>query len=109
VTACTIPATSFADFSVNLDSGSYTMTAGTATATVRVKSFSFGSVALKVNGLPAGVSATLSQQNLVSGVVTLTLSASKTAKAQTVPISLWAYGNNRVHSATFYVKVVPAT
>lgn len=107
--ACAIPAPSFADFSVNMDSEAYTMTAGKAIATVRVNSFAFGPVALQVNGLPAGVSASLSQQNLVSGVVTLTLSASKTAKAQNVPISLWAYGNSRVHSATFYVKVVPAT
>jgi hypothetical protein len=72
-----------------------------------VNSFSFGAVTLAVTGLPVGVTATLSQQNLVSGVSTLTLTAAKTAVNQTVPITLWAYGNSRVHSATFYVHVIP--
>jgi hypothetical protein len=107
--ACTAPTPSFADFSVDLDNYIYTMTAAKAVATVRVNSFGFSPVALSVAGLPAGVSGSLSQTSLTSGAVTLTLTASKTAVVKTVPITLWASGNNVVHSATFYVKVVPAT
>jgi hypothetical protein len=76
---------------------------------VRVNSFGFGPVALSVTGVPAGVSGSFSQTSLTSGAVTLTLTASKTAVAKTVPITLWAEGNDRVHTATFYVEVVPAT
>jgi hypothetical protein len=92
-----------------MDNDAYTMTSGKAVATVRVNSFAFGPVTLAVSALPAGVSASLSRNNLVSGVVTLTLTAAKTAANQNVPVTLWAYGNSRVHSATFYVHVIPAT
>ena len=107
--ACTVPAPSFADFNINLDNDTYAMIGAKAVATVRVSSFAFGPVTLSVSGLPAGVSATLSQKTLVSGVATLTLIASSNALAQTVPITLFASGNHVVHSATFYVHVVPAT
>jgi Right handed beta helix region len=107
--ACTIPAPSFSDFNINLDNDSYVMTAGKAVATVRVNSFAFGPVTFNVTGLPKGVRAALSQSSLVSGVATLTLTASSKAVAQTVPITLFASGNNVVHSATFYVTVDPAT
>ena len=40
------------DFNVSLDNGSYTMSSGRATATVRVNSFNFGTVNLSVSGLP---------------------------------------------------------
>jgi hypothetical protein len=107
--ACALPTPSFPDFNVNLDNYAYTMVSGQAVATVRVNSFSFGTVTLSVTGLPAGVTATLSQKSLVSGVVTLTLKAAKTAVNQNVPITLWVNGNSRVHSATFYVHVIPPT
>jgi hypothetical protein len=107
--ACTVPTPLFTDFAVNMDNDAYTMTSGKAVATVRVNSFAFGPVTLAVSALPAGVSASLSRNNLVSGVVTLTLTAAKTAANQNVPVTLWAYGNSRVHSATFYVHVIPAT
>ncbi len=109
VIACTVPTPSFADFSVNLDSGTYAMTSGKAVATARVNSFGFGPVALTLSGLPAGVGASFSQQNLVSGVVTVSMTAAKTAISQTVPVTLFATGNNRLHSVTFYLKVVPAS
>ena len=107
VDACALPAPTFADFNVNLDNDSYTMASGKAVATVRVNSFWFGEVTLAATGMPAGVTASLSRQNLWSGVVTLTLTAAKTAVNQIVPITLWGYGESRVHSATFYVHVIP--
>jgi len=107
VVACALPTPSFPDFNVNLDSYAYTMTSGKAVATVRVNSFDFPEVILAVTGMPAGVTATLSRQSLWSGVVTLTLNAAKTALNRNVPITLWAYGSSRVHSATFYVHVIP--
>jgi len=105
VAACTAPAPAFADFNVNMDSNLYSMTAGVATATVRVNSFGYGAVNLQVSGLPAGVSASLSQSSMVSGVATLTLKASSTAVTQTAPITLYAVSGSRVHSVTFYVQV----
>ncbi len=107
--ACAIPASSFADFNVNVDSGNYTMSSGKTVATVRVNSFAFGAVTLKATGIPPGVSASISNGNLVSGVATLTLSSTKYAVNQTVPITLFAVSGSRVHSVTFNVHVVPLT
>lgn len=107
VSACTAPAPTYTDFHVNVDSQSYTMSAGHAVATVNVHSFGTGSVALRVTGLPTGVTASISQPNLVSGIAKLTLSASASAATQTVPITLWGATSGRVHSVTFQVSVAP--
>jgi len=106
-TQCAVPKTDFADFALNLDSGSYTMSSGKVVATARVKSFSYGTVALKVTGLPSGVSASISNGSLASGAATITLSATKSAANQTVPITLWGVSGSRVHTATFNLHVVP--
>ncbi len=107
--ACAIPAASYNDFSVNLNNRNFTMSDGTAVATVRVNSFGFGPVTLAATGMPSGVTASISDTSMVSGVATLTLSAAKTAARQTVPITLWAAGNGRVHSVTIDVTVVPTS
>ena len=88
-----------------MDSAAYTMSAAKAVATARVNSFGFGTVNLQVSGLPAGVTAALSQSSLVSGSVTLTFTAKSTAVKQTVPITLWAVSGSRVHNVTFYLNV----
>jgi hypothetical protein len=106
VTACTAPKSSFADFQLNLDNRTYTMNSGKAVATARVSSFGSGAVTLRVTGMPGGVSASISNANMVSGVSTITLSATSAAANQTVPITLWATSGSRVHSATFSVSVV---
>lgn len=105
--ACNAPPPMFADFNVDLDNRTYTMSGGQATATARINSFGYGSVALSVTGLPSGVSANLSQQNLVDGVVTVGLSAANRASNQTVPVTLWARGADKVHSVTFELHVIP--
>jgi hypothetical protein len=105
--ACAVPTTTYKDFNVIVDSGKYTMAAGKSVATVHVNSFGFGAVTLSATGMPSGVTTSISNGSLTSGVATLTLSASKTAAKQTVPITLWATGSNRVHSVTFNVVVVP--
>ena len=107
-TACAVPASNYADFNVNVDSGSYTMSSGKATATIRIKSFGFGTVNLSMSGLPSGVSASISNGSLTSGVATLTLSATSSAVNQTVPVTLWAVSGSRVHTVTFNLHVVPA-
>lgn len=107
VTACAVPTPSFTDFAVNVDSAAYSMTAGTAVATVHVNSFGYGPVALNPQGMPSGVSATLSQQTLTSGTATITFTSTKTAVAQKVPITLFATSGSRVHLVTFYVQVYP--
>jgi len=105
---CGVPAPSFSDFSVNADNRSYSMSRGHTTATLRVSSFNFGTVNLKVTGLPRGVSASLSRSSPTSGAVTLHLSANSTAARQTVPITIWAYGGSRVHTVTVNVHVARA-
>jgi hypothetical protein len=105
--ACAVPTPSYADFHVVVDSGSYTMSSGQAVATIHVNSFGTGAVTLHATGMPAGVTASISQPNLVSGVAKLTLSASASATAQTVPITLWAADSDRIHSVTFKVAVAP--
>jgi Right handed beta helix region len=107
VAACREPTASFADFNVNLDNRNYTMSGGNAVSTIRVNSFGSGAVSLRATGMPSGVSASIGNANLVSGVATLTLSATKLAANQTVPITLWATSGSRVHSVAFNVHVVP--
>ena len=103
--SCAPPSAAYPDFNVSVDSGSYTMTSGLATANVRVNSFNFGAVNLSVSGLPTGVTASFSNQSLTNGYSTLTLTASSTSTAQTVPVTLWAISGDRVHSATFNLTV----
>ena len=105
VAACTAPVPSYADFAVNVDNTTYTMTSGKAVVTARVFSYGSGTVALQPADLPAGVSASLSTQSLTGGAATLTLTASASAATQSVPITLFATSGPRVHSVTFYVKV----
>jgi hypothetical protein len=105
VAACTAPAPTFSDFNVNVDNNVYTMSAAKASVMVKVNSFGYGPVNLKVTGLPAGVTASLSQSSLTSGNVTLTLTAAPTATTQKVPVTLWGTSGSRVHSVTFYVNV----
>jgi hypothetical protein len=106
--ACAVPTPKYADFNVILNSGNFTMSGGSVAATARVISFGFGTANLSVTGLPSGVSASISNGSLVSGVSTITFWASSSAANQTVPVTLWAVSGSRVHSATFYLHVVPA-
>lgn len=108
VTACTAPAPSFTDFSLSLDRESYAMSAGKAAAHLRVNSFGYGTVTLALSGLPAGVTATLSSNSLVSGPVTITFSASTSVTSKVVPITIWASSGARVHYITVNVNVSPA-
>src|ERR1017187_4315033 len=103
---CAAPQPSFVDFNVNVDNRTYAMVSGKTVVNVQVNSFGSGAVTLSTTGLPSGVTATISQPTLVSGFATLTLTAAKTATAQTVPITLWAVGSGGVHSVTFSVQVV---
>ena len=84
------------------------MASGKAVATVRVNSFGYGPVALKAEGMPAGVGASISQNNLTSGVVTVTFSSTTSAVAQTVPITLFGVSGSRVHTITFNLHVTPS-
>jgi len=104
---CTAPTSSYADFSMDADNRAYTMTGGKAVSTVHVNSFGLGPVNLRLSGVPAGVTASLSQQNLVSGTVTITFNTSLAAIAQNAPITVWGTSGSRVHSITFYLQIQP--
>jgi hypothetical protein len=71
-------------------------------------SFGYGTVTFAIAGLPAGVTATLSSQSLVSGAVTVTFTASASAAKKMVPITIWATSGARVHYITVNVNVSPA-
>ena len=84
------------------------MSAGKATAKLRVDSFGYGTVSLAISGLPTGVTATLSSKSLISGAVIVTFSASTSAVSKVVPITIWATSGTRVHYITLNVAVSPA-
>jgi hypothetical protein len=107
-TSCSIPTQSYKDFDVNVDRQSYSMSAGHATAAVKVDNYGWGTVSLSVSGLPAHVSASFSQGSIYSGVLHLYLSATQYAANQTVPITIWATSGSRAHSVTVNVHIVPA-
>ncbi|HET6207738.1 MAG TPA: right-handed parallel beta-helix repeat-containing protein [Terracidiphilus sp.] len=102
--ACWVPSAAFPDFQVVLNNDTIYMTGGAGTATVNVRSFGYGPVTLWLRGLPWGVNAAFSQNNLVSGMVTIRLSASSVG-SQTVPVTLWAVSGSRVHTITFNLAV----
>jgi Right handed beta helix region len=106
--ACTAPTPTFSDFNVNVDNNVYTMSAAKASVMVKVNSFGYGPVNLKMTGLPSGVTASFSQSSLTSGVATLTLTAAPTATTQKVLVTLWGTSGSRVHSVSFYVNVSAA-
>jgi hypothetical protein len=106
--ACAVPNPAISDFAVDLNAETYSMTSSGVVVAAHVKSYGTGTVTLSVTGLPSGVSASLSQSSLVSGVVNLTLKATDRAARQKVPITLWAVSGSRVHSVTFDVQVEPS-
>jgi Right handed beta helix region len=102
---CTAPTPTYTDFRVTVESNNYAMSGAKAVATARVTSFGYGTVSLRLTGVPAGVTATISQSSLMSGAATITFNATSTAAMQRVPVTLWASSGSRVHSVTFYVNV----
>lgn len=111
-TACGVPAPVYPDFALLARNAvnfiqSYTMVNGALTIPLQVKSFGFGPVHLSARGLPQGVNAAFSSSSLVSGSSILTLTASSTAAAQRVPITIFGTAPNRTHSLTLWVKVNP--
>jgi hypothetical protein len=81
------------------------MKAGQVIAFLKLSSFGYGPVSLSVSGLPGGISASFSQNNIASGIVNLTFSAAPWAGTQTVPVTLWGISGSRVHSMTFNLAV----
>lgn len=106
--ACWVPTSSFPDFAVNLNEESVSMDKGSASTTVNVNSFGYGTVYLWITGMPSGSWAWLGQTSMVSGTTTLYFGSSATVATQTVPVTLWASSGSRVHSITIYVTVTPS-
>jgi hypothetical protein len=110
---CAIPAPAYPDFGLYAhDNTSYVsswvMSAGKLSIPLQVRSYSYGTVRLSVSGLPSGVSGYFSPSALVSGNSVLTLSATSSAKWQTVPVTIFATSGSRVHTITIWVAVRPA-
>lgn len=108
--ACTVPAPSYADFQLlarNAASyiSAYAVSNGSVSIPLQLRSFGYGMVQLSVSGLPSGVTASFSSSLLSSGASVLTLTASKSAGAQTVPVTVIASGKNRVHTLTVWVAL----
>jgi len=101
--ACAAPPPDYPDFSVSLNRPGYTMSGGQATAKVRVTSFSDGPVNMWLEGLPSGVNANFSANNVSRGQILLTLTGS--GWGQTSQVTLWATSGDRVHSVTFNLTV----
>ncbi len=105
--SCSAPTPDYADFSIGLNREHYTMQGGQVVAKVNLASFGYGPVSLSMSGLPYGVGASFSTNNVPSGLVTLTLSAASGAATQTAPVTLWGVSGSRVHSMTFNLAVSP--
>ena len=106
---CAPPTPTYTDFIAYTDTSTYTMVAGVATATIHVYSYGAGAVTLKALDLPTNVTASFSPSLLTSGVSVLTLKASKSAVAQTVPILITSTSGNQTHAVTVNVVVVPGS
>jgi hypothetical protein len=102
---CWVASPSYTDFAVDLDKEVISMANGVATTGVHVKSYGYGNVSMWITGMPANSWAWLDKSGMVSGDTVLHFGASKTAAAQTVPVTLWAASGSRVHSITIYVSV----
>lgn len=110
---CAIPTPTYSDFGLYAhDATSYisswVMSAGRLSIPLQVRSYNYGTVRLSVSGLPSGVSGYFSPSTLVSGNSVLTLSATSSAKWQTVPVTIFATSGSRVHTITIWVAVRPA-
>lgn len=112
VTPLLAPAPAVADFNVyratlrNEYLTNY-MSNGTVSIPLQVKSFGYGPVSLSVTALPRGVWGYFSSSTLTSGSTILTLRAAPSASTQTIPITVLATGNGRVHTLTMEVYVRP--
>ena len=110
---CGVPSPAYPDFGLYAhDNTSYVsswvMSGGKLSIPLQVRSFSYGTVDLSVSGLPSGVSASFSPAAVANGSSTLTLSASSSAKSETVAITVFGVSGSRVHTITFWVAVRPA-
>jgi len=103
--ACAAPPADYPDFSVSLNRTGYTISGGQATAKVRVSSFGDGPVNMRLAGLPSGVSANFSANNISYGQILLTFTGSGLGQASQV--TLWATSGDRIHSITFNLTVGP--
>lgn len=107
---CAVPLAAYPDFTVMAHNAasyvsSYKMSSGNVSIPLQIRSFNYGTIQLSASGLPAGVTATFSSPSLVSGNSTLTLTASSSATAQTVPITIFAISGSRVHTLTLWVAI----
>jgi hypothetical protein len=110
--ACGVPTAAYPDFQVLTHNAapwvsSYTMSGGTVTIPVQLRSFGYGTVHLYATGMPSGVSASFSSAYLTSGSSNMILKASTSASWQTVPVTIWGVSGNRVHTVTVMVNVRP--
>jgi hypothetical protein len=106
--ACWVSAPSYADFAVNLSKPSISMSRGSASVPLFIHSYGYGAVNLQISGLPSGVWASFSRNNLASGTVTIQIRASASAGYKTVPITIWAISGSRVHTITVNLNVTPS-
>jgi hypothetical protein len=106
--ACAIPSQTYKDFTMNLNAEKYSMSSGHVSIGLKVANYGYGTVYLSVSGLPSNVSASFNRTSLSSGIVSLTLSASRYAAYQTVPITIWGISGSRVHPVTVNVHITPA-
>jgi hypothetical protein len=109
---CTPPNTGYPDFQILAHNAAtyiptYTMSAGTVSIPLQIRSFGYGNVSLSAYGIPSGVSTTFSPLSLTSGSSVFTLTAASNAAEQTVPLTIFATSGGRVHSITVEVAIEP--
>ena len=85
------------------------MVNGKATINLAVKSYGWGVVYLGGLTLPPGVSASFTTTSLASGPSVLTLTANRSAKSDTVQLTIFGQSKGRVHPITVLLVVAPPT
>lgn len=122
---CHPPLPSYADFNLTTDNRTYSTVKGKATILFQMKSYgstpiiplgktnggtvSIGPVSLSTAPLPAGVTASFgtAPSTPSSMGASLTLTASQSAAAQTIPVTLIGTSGGRVHTVTVWVTIQP--
>jgi subtilase family serine protease len=108
----TVTAVSLPDFTISASPSSRSVTQGaqtTYTVTTGAISGFTGTVALRVSGLPSGVTAIFNPTSITgSGTSTLTLTASATASTGTVTLTIAGTSGALAHSATPTLTVTGA-
>ncbi len=121
--SCPVPDPAVSDFSLHADNRSYTMVNGSTQVSLNLRPYmasiatlgpggpaaAQSSLQLETSALPPGITATFAAPSPTPYGLssTLTVTASSSALAGTIPVTIFAQSGNQVKTATVSVTVIP--